>query len=111
MMNTRGFTYNDIFDSKEAFFEKKGSSVMVLTPKAAIEVCQEAIRLNLWILGVDGGYWRNPGFQIDGTTSWSCKTKLREQNKLSENNQLAIDNIKDDAASGYTAFLVTISDH
>ncbi|MGX4747403.1 colicin transporter [Morganella morganii] len=109
-MSTNGFTYNDIFDNSNVFFEKNGSSVMVLTSNAAIEVCQEATARNLWILGVDGGHWQNPGFKIDGNTSWSRKTKLFNENKLSENNQLAIENIVSDTADGYTAFLVTISD-
>ncbi|WP_405471101.1 colicin transporter (plasmid) [Morganella morganii] len=108
-MSTREFTYNDIFDSGSVFFEKKGSSVMVLTPKAAIEVCQEAAKRNLWILGIDGGHWLNPGFRPDGSTSWTYNKPNDYKPKLTENNKLAIDNIKEDAANGYTAFLVTIS--
>lgn len=42
---------------------------MKLTPNAAIEVCQESIKQNLWILGVDAGHWFNPGFRHDGWMS------------------------------------------
>ncbi|EPF2596718.1 colicin transporter [Proteus mirabilis] len=101
--NPRGF-----FDNGKAFFELGGNAIMKLSPKAAIEVCQEATKRNLWILGVDGGHWLNPGFRPDGSASWSGKTKLFNENKLSENNQLAIENIWDDEAAGYTAFIVTL---
>lgn len=109
-MGTRTYTYNDIFYSSKFFFEKNGSSTMVLTAQAAIAVCREAEKRNLWVLGVDGGHWMNPGFRPDGNTSWSCKKWLVEEGKLVENNQLAIENIKSDEAEGYTAFLVTVSD-
>ncbi|WP_211475699.1 hypothetical protein [Commensalibacter intestini] len=48
---------------------------MILTPNAAIEVCQEAIKQNLWILGVgvDAGHWFNPGFRPDSWMSWDRK--------------------------------------
>lgn len=109
-MNTREFTYNDIFDNSNAFFEKKGSSIMVLTAKAAIEVCQEATKRNLWVLGFDGGHWLSPGFRPDGWASWSAKTDLINNNKLAENNQLAIESIQEESVDGYTAFLVTVTD-
>lgn len=109
-MSANPFTYNDIFDNGTFFFEKNGSSTMVLTAKAAIEVCQEAEGRHLWILGVDGGHWMNPGFRPDGNTSWSCKNWLVKEGNISENNRLAIENIKSDEAEGYTAFLVTAGD-
>ncbi|EHD14363.1 hypothetical protein CIN_02950 [Commensalibacter intestini A911] len=37
------------------------------------------------------------------------KKALFYQGKLIDNNQLAIENIKEDEAAGYTAFIVTIS--
>ncbi|HBL7241182.1 colicin transporter [Serratia liquefaciens] len=82
---------------------------MVLTPKAAIEVCREAEKRKLWISGIDGGHWMNPGFRIDGFTSWTYSRPNDYQSKLSENSKMAIENIKSDAADGYTAFLVTIT--
>lgn len=108
-MSANGFTYNDIFDDGNIFFEKNGSSTMVLTPKAAIEVCREAEKRKLWISGIDGGHWMNPGFRIDGFTSWTYSRPNDYQSKLSENSKMAIENIKSDAADGYTAFLVTIT--
>ncbi|EEI7278718.1 hypothetical protein P4387_005082, partial [Escherichia coli] len=44
---------------------------MKLSPKAAIEVCNEAAKKGLWILGIDGGHWLNPGFRIDSSASWT----------------------------------------
>ncbi|MEK8099243.1 colicin transporter [Morganella morganii] len=102
-LNPRGF-----FDNGKAFFELGGNAIMKLSPKAAIEVCQEAAKRNLWILGVDGGHWLNPGFRPDGTTSWTYNNPDDYQSKLAENNKLAIENIRDDEAAGYTAFIVTL---
>lgn len=108
MMEKKLFDYNVLYNNGEEFFKLKGNACMYLSPKAAIEVCQEATKRNLWISGIDGGHWLNPGFRPDGSASWSGKTKLFNENKISENNQLAIENIREDAAAGYTAFIVTL---
>ncbi|WP_229921288.1 colicin transporter [Rahnella victoriana] len=94
----------------EDFFKLNGNASMKLSPKAAIEVCHEAAKKNLWVLGIDGGHWMNPGFQIDGAASWTYNKPDDYQSKLSENIKLAIENIKSDETEGYTAFLVTLSD-
>lgn len=108
-MEKKLFDHGVLYDKGEDFFKLKGNASMKLSPKAAIEVCQEATKRNLSVFGVDGGHWFNPGFRPDGSASWSGKTKLLNENKVYKNNQLVIDNIKEDAADGYTAFLVTIS--
>lgn len=108
-MKTKLFNYDILYEKGEDFFLLRGNCYMRLTPNAAIEVCQEAIKQNLWILGVDAGHWFNPGFRPDGWMSWDRKKELFNQGKLIENNQLAIENIKEDEAAGYTAFIVTIS--
>jgi len=82
---------------------------MVLTARAAIGVCQEAAKRKLWISGIDGGHWMNPGFRIDSSASWTYNKPDDYLSKLSENSKLAIENIKSDEAEGYTAFLVTVS--
>lgn len=109
-MEKKLFDHGVLYDNGDAFFKLKGNASMKLSPKAAIEVCQEAIKRKVWIIGIDGGHWLNPGFRIDGSTSWTYNKPNDYQLKLSENNKLAIENIKEDAAEGYTAFLVTISD-
>ena len=107
-MEEKLFDYNVLYNNGEEFFKLKGNACMYLSPKAAIEVCQEAAKRNLWILGVDAGHWLNPGFRPDGTTSWTYNNPDDYQSKLAENNKLAIENIRDDEAAGYTAFIVTL---
>ena len=64
-MTNKLFEHTVLYDSGDAFFELKGNASMKLSPKAAIEVCNEAAKKGLWILGIDGGHWLNPGFRID----------------------------------------------
>jgi len=56
---------------------------------------------------VEGGHWRNPGFQPDAHTRWESM-KYYKDTELKKSNDLAIENINDDVADGYTAFLVTL---
>ncbi len=109
-MEEKLFDHGVLYNNGEDFFKLKGNASMKLSPKAAIEVCQEAAKRNLWISGIDGGHWFNPGFRPDGDVSWTYNKPNNYKSKLTENNKLAIENIKDDEAAGYTAFLVTISD-
>ncbi len=107
-MDKKLFDHSTLYVKGDDFFKLKGNASMKLSPKAAIEVCQEATKRKVYILGVDGGHWFSPGFRPDGSASWSGKTTLINQGKLLENNNLAIENIKEDEAAGYTAFIVTI---
>lgn len=76
-MKTRLFKHDILYEKGEDFFRLRGNCCMILTPNAAIEVCQEAIKQNLWILGVgvgvDAGHWFNPGFRPDSWMSWDRK--------------------------------------
>ena len=57
IMEKKLFDYNVLYNNGEEFFKLKGNACMYLSPKAAIEVCQEATKRNLWISGIDGGHW------------------------------------------------------
>lgn len=107
-MNTKSFTYNDLFDEGAAFFDMNGNATMVLTAKAAKEVCAEATNRGRFIGIVEGGYWHNPGFQPDMSRRWDSKTRLEQEGNFKRNNELAIENIDEDASEGYTAFLITL---
>lgn len=107
-MEDKLFDYKVLYDNENDFFKLDGNACMYLSPKAAIEVCQEATKRNLWILSIDGGHWLNPGFRPDGETSWTYNNPDDYKSKIYNNGQLAIENIKDDSASGYTAFIVTL---
>lgn len=45
--NNNGKTPRVFFDNGKAFFELGGNAIMKLSPRAAIEVCQEATKRNL----------------------------------------------------------------
>lgn len=106
-MNSKGFTYNDLFDEGAAFFEKNGNATMVLTPKAAKEVCEQATLKGIYIGTIEGGHWRYPGFQPDMNTRWDS-LKFYQDIKIKLNNDTAIENIDTDIAEGYTAVLITL---
>lgn len=107
-MTNKLFEHTVLYDSGDAFFELKGNASMKLSPKAAIEVCNEAAKKGLWILGIDSGHWLNPGFRIDSSASWTYDMPEEYKSKIPENNRLAIENIKDDIENGYTAFIITL---
>ncbi|MCW2484844.1 colicin transporter [Candidatus Symbiopectobacterium sp. NZEC127] len=81
---------------------------MKLSPTAAIEVCEEATKRNLSIGMIEGGHWLNPGFRPDMHTRWDGFDRLTDKNEIQKNNNNAIENIKEDAAKGYDAFIITI---
>ncbi|KMN61418.1 colicin transporter [Leclercia sp. LK8] len=81
---------------------------MVLTPKAAKEVCNIATRKGVFVGIVEGGHWKDPGFQPDMSRRWDSKTKLEQEGNFKRNNELAIENIDEDISDGYTAFLITL---
>lgn len=108
-MEKKLFDHGVLYNKGDDFFKLDGNASMKLSPKAAIEVCQEATKRNLWILGIDGGHWLNPGFRPDGETSWTYNKPDDYQSKIYNNSKLAIENIKDDSAAGYNAFIVTLS--
>lgn len=110
MMNQNNFERGQLYENGEDFFLLNGNSAMKLSPKAAAEVCKEATKRELFVGRIEAGYWRNPGFQPDSSTTWDSKTELESMGDFKQNNDLALENISDDAEEGYTAFLITILD-
>ncbi|MRT56604.1 colicin transporter [Enterobacteriaceae bacterium RIT693] len=80
---------------------------MKLSPKAAIEVCEEATRRGVFVGIVEAGHWYNPGFQPDMSTRWDS-LKFYKDIDIKLNNDIAIENINGDVTDGYTAFLITV---
>lgn len=56
-MTNKLFEHTVLYDSGDAFFELKGNASMKLSPKAAIEVCNEAAKkaYGFWALMVGIG--------------------------------------------------------
>ena len=107
-MSEKLFSHRTLYDNGEAFFRLKGNASMKLSPKAAIEVCEEATRRGIFISVIEAGYWHNPGFQPDMHHRWDSKTRLEREGNFKRNNELAIENIDEDTSEGYTAFIITI---
>ncbi|MCV9880644.1 colicin transporter [Brenneria izbisi] len=82
------FNKKIIYDNGNDFFKFKGDSVMVLTPKAAKEVCAEATKRNKFVWIVEGGHWLSPGYRPDSATRWDARPELEKANKIKENNEL-----------------------
>ena len=81
---------------------------MKLTPSAAIAVCAEAEQHGKYVGRIEAGHWVQEGFQIDMSATWDAKTKLTEYGDYRENDRLAIQNIHEDQAEGFEAYLVTL---
>lgn len=107
-MSNKLFEPGTLYDNAESFFNLNGDSSMKLSPQAAKEVCKEATKRGYFIGIIEGGYWRNPGFQPDMSTRWESIKYHNEHTNHEENNELAIANINEDIDSGHTAFLITL---
>ena len=105
----RLFEYGKQYDNGADFFKLGGDSCMALTPNAAIEVCQEASKQKRYVWIVEGGHWLNPGYQPDGSTRWDARSELEKTGDFAKNNQIAVQNIKEDVSMGYNAFMITLS--
>lgn len=103
------FDYGKQYNNGSDFFELEGDSCMALTAKAAIEVCEEASERKRFVWIVEGGHWLNPGYRPDSSTRWDARTELEKSGEFQKNNDIAIENIKEDAAMGYSAFMITLS--
>lgn len=59
-----------LHDCANDFFDFQMSSVMVLTPSAAVEVCLAAAQRGFVIARVEGGIWHDPGFEPRVNCIW-----------------------------------------
>lgn len=55
--------HHRVYDSSNDFFSLAGSIVMKLTAEAAIAVCEQAAEHGVVVARIEGGIWRNPGFE------------------------------------------------
>ncbi|MEN5159257.1 colicin immunity protein [Achromobacter spanius] len=78
-----------IYDSMEEFFNLDGSILMKLTPGAAISVCAAAETCGLFVLRIEGGMWRHPGFEARVDCIWDGVPNCMNTNQAKLNNQTA----------------------
>ncbi|MEJ5114282.1 colicin transporter [Erwinia billingiae] len=107
-MAGQNFEPHVLYDTGADFFELNGNSTMKFTPKGAKELCEEATKRNIFIGRIECGNWSVSGFCPDGNMTWDSKSDLVAAGKIKENNDLAIENINEDASEGYNAFLFTL---
>lgn len=99
---------NIVYNSSKEFYELNGSTLMLLTPVAAIDVCAEAEQYGKYVGRIEAGHWVKGGFQTDMSATWDAKITLLETGDYRENNRLAVENIHEDHAEGFEAFFVTL---
>lgn len=107
-MNTR-VDRNKRYENFILFFELDGNSVMKLSSSAAIDVCKECTRREMYVWRIEGGIWHNPGFEARIDCIWdSCfNPKSNFNPSLEYNNRLAEEFVKEEMDS-YDVFIVTI---
>ncbi len=99
-----------IYNKAGDFFALSGHAVMKLTRSAAIAVCEQAARYQLFVAGVEGGIWHNPGFEARLDSIWDYKGDDGLNDFFARNNALAADFIKKEPAL-YDVFIITMGKH
>jgi hypothetical protein len=94
------------FALSEDFFANDGSVVMVLTPSAAIEVCELAAQRGLIVARVEGGIWHAPGFEPRGNCIWDGANPPINEALAAENNLEAASFIRSESHQ-HSAFILT----
>jgi hypothetical protein len=95
-----------LYDSSEDFFAVGGSCVMKLTTKAAIETCERAAEYGFLVARVEGGIWRNPGFEARVDCIWDGLDPPVDRDTAEGNNRIAVDFILSESAV-HDAFVLT----
>ena len=67
---------------------------MKLTLNAAIGVCEGALELGLLVSRIEGGIWRNPGFESQGDCIWDGMDPPISKADAARNNLAARDFLK-----------------
>lgn len=85
---------NKLYESADDFFELGGSAVMYLTADAAVDVCLEAAQRGRVVARVEGGIWRNPGFEARVDCIWNGADPPIEISTATANNGKAAEFIR-----------------
>ncbi|WP_079212769.1 hypothetical protein [Brucella pituitosa] len=99
-----------IYNKAGDFFALSGHALMKLTRSAAIAVCEQAARQQLFVAGVEGGIWHNPGFEARLDSTWDYQGNDGQDDCIVQNNALAADFIKRQPAL-YDVFIITMGKH
>jgi len=91
----------------EDFFSLHGNIVMKLTPEAAIEVCERAAKRGLLVSRIEGGIWRNPGFEARIDCIWDGAEPPLDAKAAHANNLTAIEFIRSELPE-HDTFIITM---
>jgi hypothetical protein len=78
-----------LYTRGDDFYELNGSVSMRLSAGAAIEVCRSAASHGLVVARVEGGIWRNPGFESRLDCIWDGVDPPVDLERTSINNAAA----------------------
>lgn len=90
------FKRDVLYDNPNLFFDLNGNNLMKLTPDAAIALCECLAEKNIAVACVEGGIWRNPGFESRLDAIWTGRKPPLAPSDLELNNSRAINSIMED---------------
>ncbi|MEB2502301.1 colicin immunity protein [Burkholderia anthinoferrum] len=105
-MNTMNIDHHRVYDSSNDFFSLAGSIVMKLTAEAAIAVCEQAAKHGVVVARIEGGIWRNPGFEARVDCIWDGADPPIDLDTAQRNNKRAAEFIRSESPP-HDVFLVT----
>ncbi|WP_319001729.1 colicin immunity protein [Burkholderia cenocepacia] len=105
-MNMMNIDHHRVYDSSDDFFLLAGSIVMKLTTEAAIDVCERAAQQGLVVARIEGGIWRNPGFEARVDCIWDGADPPVDLDAAEQNNQRAAEFIRSESPP-HDVFVVT----
>ncbi len=83
-----------LYDDEQDFYVLEGSVVMMLTPQAAVNVCQSAASHGLVIARIEGGIWHNPAFEARYDCIWDGADPPLNAEEAQANNDVAVEFIE-----------------
>jgi hypothetical protein len=101
-----GVDRSALHSDPSAFFRHGGSAWLKLTPVAAKSVCAQAASHGLVVVRVEGGLWRNPGFEARVDCIWDGADPPLSLEDAELNNSKAMCDIEREEAT-HSAFIIT----
>ncbi|MDI2113977.1 hypothetical protein [Commensalibacter nepenthis] len=101
--------YNQLYTSMHDFFRLKGSSIVVLTKAAVIEICKHAMDYDILIWRIESGIWHNPGYEPRDVIDSIYDPPVSKETAI-DNNLMFIKNLKDEPPE-YDVFTILITNY
>lgn len=98
--------HGKLYTHWESFFEPRGSIIMLLSPEAAIEVCERAASRGFIVVRYEGGIKRGTVFEARLDCIWDGRDPPLTVEEAHANNLRAANELKKDAVA-HNAFVIT----